>query len=108
MYDLGCICHLANTSVQYGLKKLSLPIEELLIDVYYHFFHRLNHLDLHFRNKPKLVKKNKEMSCLGSLLPLTTDPIIASKIKQPGQSESKQCQLSHILLCQVILWMKLY
>ena len=40
VYDLGCICHLANTCVQYGLKKLSLPVEELLIDVYYHFFHR--------------------------------------------------------------------
>ena len=25
--------------MQYGLKKLSLPVEELLIDVYYHFFH---------------------------------------------------------------------
>ena len=39
VYDLGYIYHLTNTCVQYGLKKLSLRVEELLIDVYYHFFH---------------------------------------------------------------------
>ena len=39
VYELGYIYHLTNTCVQYGLEKLSLPVEELLIDVYYHFFH---------------------------------------------------------------------
>jgi hypothetical protein len=38
--DLGCVCHLANICCQGGIKALSMPVEELLIDVYFHFFHR--------------------------------------------------------------------
>ena len=37
--DIGCICHLANLCCQQGVKQLPLPVDELLIDVYYHFAH---------------------------------------------------------------------
>ncbi|XP_045208611.2 uncharacterized protein LOC123560483 [Mercenaria mercenaria] len=39
VYDLGCLCHVANTCLSYGLKQLPSAVEELLIDVYYHFLH---------------------------------------------------------------------
>ena len=39
VYDLGCVCHLANLCTKDGIKALSLPVEELLIDVYFHFNH---------------------------------------------------------------------
>ncbi|XP_060588036.1 uncharacterized protein LOC132743524 [Ruditapes philippinarum] len=39
VYDMGCVCHLANTCVQYGLKKLGVPVEDLLVDVFFHFHH---------------------------------------------------------------------
>jgi hypothetical protein len=40
VYDLGCVCHLANICVQKAVKTLPLPIDELLVEVYYHFHHR--------------------------------------------------------------------
>ena len=36
-YDIGCICHLADLTVKAGMK--ALPIDQLFIDVFYHFFH---------------------------------------------------------------------
>ena len=38
VYNLGCICQLAHTCIQYRLKKLSLPVEELLINMFVDFF----------------------------------------------------------------------
>lgn len=40
LIDLGCICHLENLCVVDACKKLLLPIDELLIDVFYHFHNR--------------------------------------------------------------------
>ena len=37
IFDLGCICHLANLSVGVGMKHIPLPVEDLLIDIYFHF-----------------------------------------------------------------------
>ena len=37
--DIGCICHLANLCCVHGVKQLPLPVEELLIDVFFHFNH---------------------------------------------------------------------
>ena len=37
--DIGCICHLANLCCVYSVKQLPMPVEELLIDVYFHFNH---------------------------------------------------------------------
>ena len=40
VFDLGCICHLANLAVGVGIKQFPLPIEDLLVDVYCHFDRR--------------------------------------------------------------------
>ena len=37
VFDLGCICHLANLAVGVGVKKFHLPVEDLLVDIYFHF-----------------------------------------------------------------------
>ena len=37
VFSMGCICHLAALCAAAGLKKLPLSIDDLLIDVYYHF-----------------------------------------------------------------------
>lgn len=39
VFNLGCVCHLANLCAQAGIKALPLPVEDLLVDVYFHFFH---------------------------------------------------------------------
>ena len=39
LYDVGCICHLADLTVKAGLKVLPVDIDQLFIDVFYHFFH---------------------------------------------------------------------
>jgi len=38
--DIGCICHLANLCCQAGVKMIPVAIDEMLVDVYYHFHHR--------------------------------------------------------------------
>ena len=40
MFDLGCVCHLANIVCQAGVKKIPLPVEDLLIQTYFHLHHR--------------------------------------------------------------------
>ena len=37
VFDLCCICHLANLAVGVGIKKLPLAVEDLLVDVYFNF-----------------------------------------------------------------------
>ena len=100
---------------------LSLPVEELLIDVYYNFFHRLSRLNLHFRNNPNLVKKNKQgnvtfrgftsldnrsnmapgrvaqsVTCLTTDACLTADPGVASSIHT-------FVEIDHEIISKVIL-----
>ena len=40
MFDFGCVCHLANLCAVAGVKALALPMEDLLVEVYFHFYHR--------------------------------------------------------------------
>ena len=35
--DLGCICHLANLCVVAAVKSLPVKIDDILVDIYYHF-----------------------------------------------------------------------
>ncbi|KAK2179183.1 hypothetical protein NP493_505g03034 [Ridgeia piscesae] len=35
--SLGCICHLADLCVKAGMKQWSLPVDDLLIDIWFHF-----------------------------------------------------------------------
>ncbi|CAG2237125.1 unnamed protein product [Mytilus edulis] len=37
--DMGCICHLANLCCGAGVKELPLPIDDFIVDSYYHFQH---------------------------------------------------------------------
>ena len=39
VFSLGCICHLSALCTAAGLKKLSLSLDDLLIDIFYHFKH---------------------------------------------------------------------
>ena len=38
-YDVGCICHLANITIEAGLKELSMDADKLFVDIFYHFQH---------------------------------------------------------------------
>ena len=40
VYDMGCICHLVNLVVQAGMKAFPFPVEDMLVDTYFHFHHR--------------------------------------------------------------------
>ena len=40
VFDIGCVCHLANLCTVAGVKALPVPVEDLLVDVFYHFQHR--------------------------------------------------------------------
>ncbi|XP_063436782.1 uncharacterized protein LOC134718215 [Mytilus trossulus] len=42
VFDFGCVCHLANLCTVAGVKALALPVEDLLVEVYFHFFHSSN------------------------------------------------------------------
>ena len=39
LYDVGCICHLADLTVKAGMSALPVDIDQLFIDVFYFFFH---------------------------------------------------------------------
>ena len=39
LYDVGCICHLADLTVKAGMKTLPLDIDQLFIDTFYFFYH---------------------------------------------------------------------
>lgn len=39
VFSLGCVCHLAALCAAAALKKLPVSIDELLIDIFYHFKH---------------------------------------------------------------------
>lgn len=39
VFDVPCICHLADLSIKAGMKVLPLDIDQLFIDVYYYFYH---------------------------------------------------------------------
>ena len=39
LFSLGCVCHLAALCASAALKKLPVSVDELLIDIFYHFKH---------------------------------------------------------------------
>ncbi|WAR09595.1 hypothetical protein MAR_034671 [Mya arenaria] len=39
LINVGCVCHLANLCVQAAAKTLSVPDEEVLTDIFFHFHH---------------------------------------------------------------------
>ena len=39
LYDVGCICHLADLTVKAGMEVLPVDIDQLFVDIFYHFYH---------------------------------------------------------------------
>lgn len=39
LYDVGCICHLANLTIKAGLQELPIDIDQLFVDIFYYFQH---------------------------------------------------------------------
>ncbi len=39
LYDIGCICHLADLCIKAGMSTLPIDIDQLFIDIYYYFQH---------------------------------------------------------------------
>lgn len=65
LYDVGCICHLADLTVKAGLKALPVDIDQLFVDVFYHFHHsskrKQQFVDLWcslFSTEPEIVLKH--------------------------------------------------
>ena len=65
LYDVGCICHLADLTVKAGMSTLPIDIDQLFIDVFYFFYHsskcKQEFVDLWcslFTNKPEVILKH--------------------------------------------------
>ena len=65
LYDVGCICYLADLTVNAGLKALPVDIDQLFVDVFYHFHHsskrKQQFVDLWcslFSTEPEIVSWN--------------------------------------------------
>ncbi len=39
LYDVGCICHLADLTIKAGMETLPVDIDQLFVDIFYFFFH---------------------------------------------------------------------
>lgn len=39
LYDVGCICHLADLTVKAGMQTLPIDVDQLFVDIYYFFYH---------------------------------------------------------------------
>ena len=39
VFDVGCICHLADLTTKAGLKALPVDVDKLFIDIFYYFYH---------------------------------------------------------------------
>ena len=39
VFDVGCICHLADLAIKVGMQTLPVDIDHLFVDVFYYFFH---------------------------------------------------------------------
>ena len=64
LYDVGCICHLANLTVKAGMKTLPVDIDQLFIDIFYYFYHcskrsqQFSDLCSLFTTKPDTILKH--------------------------------------------------
>ena len=39
VFDVGCICHLADLTIKAGLKALPVDVDKLFIEIFYYFYH---------------------------------------------------------------------
>ena len=50
LVDINCICHSLNLCVKSAVKTLPLKIDELLVDIFYHFHHSVKRVCLYYRS----------------------------------------------------------
>ncbi len=65
LYDVGCICHLADLVVKAGMQTLPLNIDELFVDIFYFFHHSSKRKQLYadlwcslFTTEPEVILKH--------------------------------------------------
>ena len=65
LYDAGCICHLADLTSKAGIETLPVNIDQLFIDIFYHFYHSskrsqqfADHWCSLFTSEPKTILKH--------------------------------------------------
>lgn len=65
IYDVGCICHLADLTVKAGMQTLPVNIDQLFIDVFYYFQHSskqkqnfVDHWNSLFTDEPQVILKH--------------------------------------------------
>ena len=46
VFDMGCICHIVNLCAGAAVKSLGLPVDDLLIDIFYFFSSRYMHVHM--------------------------------------------------------------
>ncbi len=74
LYDIGCICHLADLCIKAGMSTLPLDIDQLFIDIYYYFHHssKRNQEFIEmwcsfYTNEPKVILKHCQTRWLSLL-----------------------------------------
>jgi len=74
LYDAGCICHIADLSIKAGIGSLPVDIDQLFIDIFYHFYHSSKRnqefADLWcslFTSEPKTILKHSSTRWLSLL-----------------------------------------
>ncbi len=74
LYDIGCICHLADLCIKAGMSTLPLDIDQIFIDIYYYFHHssKRNQEFIEtwcsfYTNEPKVILKHCQTSWLSLL-----------------------------------------
>lgn len=74
LYDVGCICHLADLTVKAGLETLPVNIDQLFVDIFYFFYHSskrgqtfIDHWCSLFDDEPKSIVKHSPTRWLSLL-----------------------------------------
>ena len=65
LYDVGCICHIADLAIKAGVSSLPVDIDQLFVDIFYYFFHSSKRSPLFadhwcslFTTEPKTILKH--------------------------------------------------
>lgn len=65
LYDVGCVCHLADLSIKAGVSSLPVDIDQLFTDIFYYFFNSskrhqqfADHWCSLFTTEPKTILKH--------------------------------------------------
>ena len=74
VYDVGCICHLADLTLKAGMKELLLNVDQLFVDIFYFFVHSSKRKQLFedlwcslFTTEPEVILKHSPTRWLSLL-----------------------------------------